>query len=153
MGELADLLADLEDSDNDEEMQDENDAESQAGPSSRGVKRKAEGSDEEMSDNDPEGPKGREIGSLVLEGGVRPADELDADDVQQMELGAIEDVRKIAKLEGSKRMNDILQVRCFMIFQCSLPTFRDNRTSKSTRPHPQTRRQWRSLPTSILNTI
>jgi hypothetical protein len=31
-------------------------------------------------------------------------------DVQQMELGGIEDVGKIAKLEGSKRMIDILKV-------------------------------------------
>jgi len=38
------------------------------------------------------------------------ADELDADDVQQMELGGVEDVSKIAKLYGSKRMNDILKV-------------------------------------------
>ncbi|EAU84273.1 U4/U6 small nuclear ribonucleoprotein Prp31 [Coprinopsis cinerea okayama7 len=56
-----------------------------------------------------EASKGREIGSLVMEGGVRPADELDAEDVQQMELGSIEDVTKVAKLEGSKKMSDILK--------------------------------------------
>ncbi|KAH8830701.1 Nop domain-containing protein [Flagelloscypha sp. PMI_526] len=109
MSGLADeLLADLEGSDNDEEIQDENEASQQAESSSRGVKRKAE-SDEELSDDDQDGPKAREIGSLVLEGGVRPADELDVEDVQQMELGAVEDVRKVAKLEGSKRMHEILQ--------------------------------------------
>ncbi|EDR12936.1 uncharacterized protein LACBIDRAFT_245937 [Laccaria bicolor S238N-H82] len=50
----------------------------------------------------------RDVGSLVLEGGIKPADELDVEDVQQMELGSVEDVTKIAKLYGSKRMNDIL---------------------------------------------
>ena len=69
----------------------------------------AEGSDEEEEGGED---AGGEIGSLVLEGGVRPAEELDAEDVQQMELGAIEDVGKIAKLEGSKRMADILKACC-----------------------------------------
>ena len=87
-----------------------------AGPSSSAnpLKRKApEDEDDEMSDEE-EGEAergGAEVGSLVLEGGIRPAEELDAEDVQQMELGGIEDVRKIAKLEGSKKMNDILKVR------------------------------------------
>jgi U4/U6 small nuclear ribonucleoprotein PRP31 len=49
---------------------------------------------------------------MVLEGGVKPADELDAEDVQKMELSGVEDVRKVAKLEGSKRMTDIIKVRC-----------------------------------------
>ncbi|RXW25822.1 hypothetical protein EST38_g99 [Candolleomyces aberdarensis] len=66
----------------------------------------AEDEDEEMGEDEA---AGKEIGSLVLEGGVKPADELDAEDVQQMELGGIEDVTKIAKLEGSKRMSDILK--------------------------------------------
>ncbi|KAF8211302.1 hypothetical protein K438DRAFT_1807082 [Mycena galopus ATCC 62051] len=51
----------------------------------------------------------QEIGGLVLPGGMKPADELDVEDVQQMELSGIEDVSKIAKLDGSKRMTDILQ--------------------------------------------
>ena len=40
---------------------------------------------------------------------MKPAEELDAEEVQRMELGAVEDVRKVAKLEGGKRMNDILK--------------------------------------------
>lgn len=83
------------------------------GPSSAaGVKRKSGPDDEEMSEDESEEDdgEGQEIGGLVLEGGVRPAEELDAEDVQQMELGGIEDVGKIAKLEGSKRMADILKV-------------------------------------------
>jgi U4/U6 small nuclear ribonucleoprotein PRP31 len=35
----------------------------------------------------------------VLEGSIKPADELDAEDVQQMQLGGVEDVRKNCKVE------------------------------------------------------
>lgn len=69
-------------------------------------------SDDASDEGEPDSSKAIEIGSLVLEGGVQPADELDVEDVQRMELRAIEDVSKVAKLEGSKRMSDILNV-CF----------------------------------------
>jgi U4/U6 small nuclear ribonucleoprotein PRP31 len=116
MSGLADeLLADLEGfSDEGEGIEEE-----EPGPSTSnggiqvGTKRKAvEGPDEDMSDEEESGEEGegeQQVG-LVLEGGMRPADELDAEDVQQMELRAVEDVSKIAKLYGSKRMNDILRV-------------------------------------------
>jgi len=75
------------------------------------LKRKAEGdSDDEMEDDDEEQDGNTGSGGLVMPGGVKPADELDQEDVDQMELGLVEDVRSIAKLEGSKRMSDILQV-------------------------------------------
>jgi U4/U6 small nuclear ribonucleoprotein PRP31 len=65
-------------------------------------------SDEESDlDNESE----NEGVGLVLEGGVKPAEELDVEDVQQMELGTVEDVSKVAKLYGSKRMSEILKVR------------------------------------------
>ncbi|KAJ7937206.1 hypothetical protein B0H13DRAFT_2246478 [Mycena leptocephala] len=116
MSGLADeLLADLDGlSDDGDEYNEEpqNNAEG-AASTSNGLKRKAEnvGSDEEMTDEEGgEGEDGQqEIGGLVLPGGMKPADELDAEDVQQMELSGIEDVSKIAKLDGSKRMTDILQ--------------------------------------------
>lgn len=130
MGGLAEELeADLFDAsgDENEEYADEepttsssnaNNAAASSSSSTAGQKRKAEDDlaephedadeDEEMGDEEAQG---KEIGSLVLEGGVKPADELDLEDVQQMELGGIEDVTKIAKLEGSKRMSDILRVR------------------------------------------
>lgn len=113
MSGLADeLLADLGDPSDGEEQEQEQKPESYA------LKRKAVDSDNDMSaedddDNDQmDGPESKhlEVGALVLEGGVKPAEELDAEDVQRMELGAIEDVNKIAKLEGSKRMTDILKV-------------------------------------------
>jgi U4/U6 small nuclear ribonucleoprotein PRP31 len=120
MSGLADeLLADLDGlSDGGEDYQEEkNDTSTSpaAGSPSNGVKRKAEnlGSDDEMSDYEEqeEGADQQEIGGLVLEGGVKPAEELDAEEVQRMELGGIADVSKIAKLEGSKKMVDILKVR------------------------------------------
>lgn len=77
-----------------------------------GLKRKA-AEDADMSeaeeDVEGEGVEADETGGLVLEGGMKPADELDAEDVQQMNLGGIQDVDSVAKLEGSKRMADILK--------------------------------------------
>ena len=108
MSGLADeLLADLDG------LSDADDDDLQVQPSSGSPshKRKAQ-SDDDISDPEEQGPESqRDVGSLVLEGGIKPADELDAEDVQQMELGSVEDVTKIAKLYGSKRMNDILTVR------------------------------------------
>ena len=119
MSGLADeLLADLEGlSDGEEEQQEEQD-QPEAGPStSNGLKRKAPADeDEEMSGGEGEGNEADQkqaVGSLVLEGGMKPAEELDAEEVQRMELGGVEDVRKVAKLYGSKRMNDILKVRLY----------------------------------------
>jgi U4/U6 small nuclear ribonucleoprotein PRP31 len=69
--------------------------------------------DVDMSDDEGAGgSEGTGEAALVLVGGVRPAEELDAEDVQQMELGTISDVATVAKLEGSKRMADILKVCC-----------------------------------------
>ncbi|PFH52519.1 hypothetical protein AMATHDRAFT_74007 [Amanita thiersii Skay4041] len=77
------------------------------------LKRKADalGSDEDMSDTTPDTEEDgqRQMGGLVLEGGVRPADELDAEDVQQMELAGVDDVSKIARLDASKKMTEILR--------------------------------------------
>lgn len=121
MSSLADeLLADLEGlSEGEEEFEDnaeqkEPQPEASGSSAAAGVKRKASASDDEMSDAEGEEGEGEDqegaIGSLVLEGGIKPAEELDADEVQRMELGKVDDVRKVARLEGSKRMNDILKV-------------------------------------------
>ncbi|KAL6298725.1 Nop domain-containing protein [Sparassis latifolia] len=119
MSALADeLLADLEGLSEGEGEGEEEEEEVEAKPgSSTGVKRKAR-EDEEMSDGDGDGEAESEgegdqgdktVGSLVLEGGIKPSEELDAEEVQRMDLGGVEDVRKVAKLDGSKRMNDILK--------------------------------------------
>lgn len=107
----------------------------------------------EEQDEEEEG--GKAIGSLVLEGGVRPADELDAEDVQQMELGGIDDVNKIAKLESGKRMNDILKVRNNFAIECtSIRSFIPNyRKLRSTKPVRATLQQWLYLLILTRNTI
>ncbi|KJA30129.1 hypothetical protein HYPSUDRAFT_60970 [Hypholoma sublateritium FD-334 SS-4] len=125
MSGLADeLLADLQGLSGDEEEQEEDPPAAETVAPSNGLKRKAVGADIDLSDDEDDeededaaegetakGADGKaiEVGGLVLEGGVKPADELDAEDVQRMELGGIEDVSKVAKLEGSKRMNEILK--------------------------------------------
>src|SRR5277367_3773408 len=105
---LADeLLADLDG------LADSGDEYAPEGPSNsiNHLKRKSQNADDEaeMSDIHWEEPDLDEEGvvGLVLDGGVKPADELYVEDVQQMELGGVEDVSKITKLDGSKRMNDI----------------------------------------------
>jgi len=113
MNGLADeLLADLEGLSEEESGEERQEFETTEASSNVGQKRKAEApvSDVEMLEGEEEEVDESEAG-LVLEGGVKPADELDAEDVQQMELGSIDDIGKIAKLEGSKRMMDVLKVR------------------------------------------
>jgi U4/U6 small nuclear ribonucleoprotein PRP31 len=113
MSGLADeLLADLDGlSDAGEEYPEEETA-GPSGSGNNGAKRKApdEGSDDEMSEVGEDKEVTEEQTGLVLEGGVRPADELDAEEVQRMELGSVDDVSKVAKLYGSKKMSDILNV-------------------------------------------
>ncbi|KZT12895.1 Nop domain-containing protein [Laetiporus sulphureus 93-53] len=114
MSALADeLLADLDGLSEGEDTNEQTEsAHAEPGPSN-GLKRKAS-SDDEMSEGEGEedgegGEDEKLVGGLVLEGGVKPAEELDAEEVQRMELKGVEDVRKVARLDGSKRMNDILK--------------------------------------------
>jgi U4/U6 small nuclear ribonucleoprotein PRP31 len=118
MSGLADeLLADLEGlSDGGDEEQLEETVLSTSNGIHAGVKRKAsEGPDGDMSDLEGDEGDDDEKTGLVLEGGIKPADELDAEDVQRMELGSVADVSKVAKLEGSKRMADVLKVRVVLV--------------------------------------
>jgi U4/U6 small nuclear ribonucleoprotein PRP31 len=85
--------------------------------SSSGLKRKAMGDPDNVISEDGEGDVAGEAEGatgMILEGGVKPAEELDAEEVQRMELGAVDDVRKVARLEGSRRMTEILSV-CFYL--------------------------------------
>lgn len=54
---------------------------------------------------------------MTFEGGIRPADELDAEDVQQMEFGSVEDVARVATLESSERMAVILRVKIKILYE------------------------------------
>lgn len=113
--ELAADLADLDDEEYEyEEEATVADASSAAngpsGPSKRS--QDAEG-DVEMSDGEGEATTGpNALDALgVMAGGVRPAEQLDAEAVERMELSTVENVSKVAKLYGSKRMRDIVNVR------------------------------------------
>ena len=69
--------------------------------------------DKEMSHAEAEVPAGPTALDVmgVMAVGVRPAEQLDAEAAERMELGTVEDVSKVAKLYGSKRMRDIVNVR------------------------------------------
>ncbi|KAH7100675.1 Nop domain-containing protein [Auriculariales sp. MPI-PUGE-AT-0066] len=108
MSGLADeLLADLDDLDDlNEDIEDE---QPQQPAQVRKRKREGEGGGEDDEEEEDDGEEQDQGTGLVLEGGVRPADEFDAEDVERMDLGAVENVRNVAKLEGSKRMADIIK--------------------------------------------
>lgn len=119
MSGLADeLAADLADLD-DEEYEYEEDATvasaSNAANKPNGAMKRSQDADgdEEMSGAEVEITTGSNVLDAmgVMAGGVRPAEQLEAEAVERMELGTVEDVSKVAKLYGSKRMRDILKVR------------------------------------------
>ena len=116
MSSLADeLMADLDGLS--DVGDDYNDEESKEPESSSGLKRKATTDpDDDMSEDGGGDADGETQGTtgMVLEGGVKPAEELDVEEVQRMELGAVDDVRKVARLEGSRRMTEILSVRFYL---------------------------------------
>lgn len=51
----------------------------------------------------------------VPEGGIKPAEELDQDQVNRMDLASISQVNKVAKLYGGKTLKDVLQVWLFRL--------------------------------------
>ena len=116
MSALADeLMADL---DGLSDTGDDYNEELEEPGSSSDLKRKATADPDHVMSEDGEGGadgETEEATGLVLEGGVKPAEELDAEEVQRMELGTVDDVRKVARLEGSRRMTEILSV-CFPRF-------------------------------------
>ncbi|KAG1892637.1 hypothetical protein F4604DRAFT_1700640 [Suillus subluteus] len=105
MSGLADeLLADIDDLSDGDAEESPTPAAPSTSNSTNGLKRKAaEDADMSEAEEDAEGEEAEadETGGLVLEGGMKPADELDAEDVQQMDLGRFEDVDAVAKLEGT----------------------------------------------------
>ncbi|KAH8988625.1 Nop domain-containing protein [Lactarius akahatsu] len=109
MSALADeLMADLDGLS--DAGDDYNDDEPEQGGPSNAVIRKATADGGAMSEDDEEenGGEGEGTAGMVLEGGVKPAEELDAEEVQRMDLGGVDDVRTVARLEGSRRMAEIL---------------------------------------------
>ena len=112
MSALAnELMADLDGLSDDDYNEEPEEPES-----SRGLKRKAPTDPDDVLSEDGEGEADGETegpAGMVLEGGVKPAEELDSEEVQRMELSTVDDVRKVARLEGSRRMSEILSVCSF----------------------------------------
>ncbi|KAG8880451.1 U4/U6-U5 snRNP complex subunit prp31 [Tulasnella sp. 332] len=109
MSSLADeLLNDLED---DTEEQEEETEQSQPQPGGSSLKRKAN-EDVDMSEEEADG-EGEELTEDMADGlapgGIAAARELDMEEVENMDMEGVEDVRSVAKLEGSRKMVDVLQ--------------------------------------------
>ncbi|KAF8325162.1 uncharacterized protein EI90DRAFT_3146698 [Cantharellus anzutake] len=110
MSSLADeLLDDLGDLGGDTYAQKSTRVPALPGPGSQKRKATEDAEDEEMASGSDEEANGEANVGLVLEGGMKPAEELDEEDVEGMELGGVKDVRSVAKLEGSWRMTEILK--------------------------------------------
>lgn len=64
-------------------------------------------------DDDDDGDMKMEDGTsavgFVPEGGVRPADELDQDEVNQTDLADVDDIRKVAKLMSGTKLRDVVE--------------------------------------------
>ena len=74
-----------------------------------GNKRPAE--EDEDLDGDLTMENGLSATGFVPEGGVRPADELDIEEVENTDLTGVEDVGKVARLMTGKKLKEVLSVR------------------------------------------
>ncbi|WRT67443.1 uncharacterized protein IL334_004414 [Kwoniella shivajii] len=66
------------------------------------------GEDDEEEDDGLTLENGASAVGFVPEGGVRPAEELDADEVEQTDMKDVEDVAKVAKLMTGKKLKEVL---------------------------------------------
>jgi len=64
-----------------------------------------------LDDEEDDAMEGEVGAGFVPEGGVRPADELDAEDVENTDLTNVEDVNKVSKLVSGKRLREVVEVR------------------------------------------
>ena len=72
--------------------------------------------EEEDEDMDGEvGEGGARLG-FVPEGGVRPADELDEEEVEKADMTGIADVGSVAKLIGGKKLKEVLAVSHMLLY-------------------------------------
>lgn len=65
--------------------------------------------DDEDDDDAMDGDGDVKVG-FVPEGGVRPAEELDAADVEKTDLTKVEDVSKVSKLVNGRRLREVIDV-------------------------------------------
>ena len=111
MSSLAnELLNDLDDGAEEEEEEQQDASNALPNP----LKRKA-GPDEMDEDEEDEEDEKPTLEGGVAPGGIAPAQELDEEEVAKMDMATVEDVRNVAKLEGSKRMMEVLQVRSIRV--------------------------------------
>lgn len=122
MASLADeLMNDLDDLGSGSELDDELDA-AMAGPSgSDGQSGAGDAAADADGDQDGDGVDAAMAGladgeAHVPEGGVKPAQELDEDAVNAMDMSGVAEVTKVAKLQGGRTMRDVLQVRPGFLF-------------------------------------
>lgn len=124
MADLADeLLRDLEGDDGEVGSYSDEEPGSPAADNvaaSSGTRGKRKADDDEDGENgmkadnsDDDVPAGyvkqEEVEMAIPEGGVRPAEELDAEDVAQMQLRNVKDVKSVARLSGTKTFKEVLQ--------------------------------------------
>ena len=127
MTSLADeLMNDLDDLGSGSDVDDELDS-AMAGPSGATTSTSAPQADgDDNDDGEPgdvdEALLGGAAGEVhVPEGGVRPADEVDPEAVNAMDLAGVAEVGKVARLQGSRTMREVLQVRPVLSLACALP--------------------------------
>ncbi|GAA94126.1 uncharacterized protein L969DRAFT_93509 [Mixia osmundae IAM 14324] len=111
MSSLADeLLADLDGSDDDAPADDYEAFATNGHVASVNGKGKGRASedDEEMDERDEQEMKQEDDLLPIPEGGIAPAEELDAEEVEKMQTSTIDSVRQIAKLVSTARFRDTL---------------------------------------------
>lgn len=65
--------------------------------------------DLEDDEGDMKMEDGTDAVGFVPEGGVRPAEELDQDEVNQTDLAAVDDIRKVAKLMSGTKLREVVE--------------------------------------------
>lgn len=103
------LLADLQDGEGEQQSGDEQFIDEEAQYRSQRHQPEA-GSSKAASAMMEQDPEENDASMQLPEGGVRPAEELEEDDVNDLNLKAVQDVRKVAKLASSKAFQDCVQV-------------------------------------------
>jgi U4/U6 small nuclear ribonucleoprotein PRP31 len=66
-------------------------------------------------DDDDDAMGGDGAVGFVPEGGVRPAEELDAEEVEKTDLTKVEDVSKVSKLVNGRRLREVIEVSLFFL--------------------------------------
>lgn len=115
--DLADeLLADFEEEGDFGYENERVEEEPEAPTSSNQLKRKRSEQDAADEDGDEEMQAVGDSKTLAVpEGGTKPAEELDADEVQQMNMIKLADVTKVARLTSSPAFQSVLSVGLFSV--------------------------------------